>query len=162
MNVIFFTGNLGRDAESRSTSSGDVLSFGVAVRQGISRDGKDEWYRCSIWGQRGANLKQYLTKGAKVTVVGTLSIGEYEGKPQFNVNVTDIDPWCGGKREGGDDSQPRGGSSQRASGGATGGNYAAGRDNYQPSGGGGGGFADDLDDSVPFITNDVRYERRAS
>ena len=141
MNCVFFTGHLGRDAESRSTSSGDVLGFSVAVRQGISRDAKDEWYRCSIWGQRGANIKQYLTKGAKVTVVGTLSIGEFEGKPQFNVNVTEIDPFCGGKREGGDDSQPRPATSQRASGG----DYGAARDSAQPS----GGF-DDLDSDTPF------------
>lgn len=140
MNVIFFTGNVGSDSEIRSTNSGDVLGFSVAVRQGISRDAESKWYRCSIWGQRGSNLKQHIVKGAKVAVVGTLSIGEYEGKPQFNVNVTDIDPWCGGKREGGDDTGSRGATSGRASGG----DYGAARDNAQPA------FDPDLDDDPPF------------
>lgn len=128
MNCVFFTGNVGKDAETRSTQSGDVLSFSVAVRQGVSRDAKDEWYRCSLWGARGTSLKQHITKGAKVAVCGTLSIGEYDGKPQFNVNVTEIDPFCGGKRDG-----ASGGSDARSAGQASGGWNDA-----------------DLDDSTPF------------
>lgn len=99
MNTIFFTGNLGRDAEARSTQSGDVCSFSVAVRQGFNRDAPSEWYRCSIWGQRGQSLMTHLKKGAKVAVVGELSISSYEGKPQYNVRVAEIDPFCGGKTE---------------------------------------------------------------
>jgi single-strand DNA-binding protein len=100
MNIVYFTGNIGKDAETRDTSKGSVCSFSVAVRQGTSRDAQSEWYRCSIWGQRGQNLASYLVKGAKVSAVGVLEIGEYNDKPQYNVNVLEIDPFCGGKAEG--------------------------------------------------------------
>jgi len=137
MNVIFFSGRIGKDAEMRSTTSGEVLSFSVAVQQGISRDAKSEWYRCSIWGQRANSLKQHLTKGAKVAVVGQLTIGEYDGKAQYNVNVNEIDPFCGGKRDGKDDARDTG---QR--GGAT----AVDHGNFKQE-----AFDADLDDSdLPF------------
>jgi single-strand DNA-binding protein len=130
MNTIFFTGNLGRDAETRSTQSGDVCSFSVAVRQGFNRDAPSEWYRCSIWGQRGQSLMTHLKKGAKVAVVGELSIGQYEGKPQYNVRVAEIDPFCGGKTE------PERGEAKKP---------------YDSGGGTSTGFDADLDDSdVPF------------
>lgn len=138
MNVIYFTGNVGKDAEIRSTTSGEVLSFSVAVQQGISRDAKSEWYRCSVWGQRGNSLKQYITKGAKVAVVGQLTIGEYDGKPQFNVNVNEIDPFCGGKRDGKFEGQ------------ASGGRHVGGGSSDNGGSFSGGGFDSDLDDDVPF------------
>jgi single-strand DNA-binding protein len=131
MNIIHFTGRIGKDAETRSTSKGEVCSFSVAVQQGISRDAKAEWYRCSIWGQRGSNLVSHLTKGAKVSVCGTLAIGEYDGKPQFNVNVLEIDPFCGGKSD----------AAPKEYGNAV---------HKTPATGGGSPFDPDLDDDVPF------------
>lgn len=94
-----FTGNLGRDPETKSTSGGDVCSFSVAVKQGFGRDAKSEWFRCSLWGKRGETVARYLRKGMKVTVVGEMTIGEYNGKPQYDVRVSDVD-WSndGGER----------------------------------------------------------------
>lgn len=86
-----FTGNLGRDPETKSTSGGDVCSFSVAVKQGYGRDAKSEWFRCSVWGKRGETIARYLRKGMKVTVVGEMTIGEYQGKPQYDVRVADVD-----------------------------------------------------------------------
>lgn len=126
MNVIHFTGNVGKDAETRSTQKGDVCSFSVAVRNGQSRDADSVWYRCTIWGQRGQNLVTHIKKGSKVAIVGDLTFGEYEGKPQYNVNVLDIDPFCGGK--------PATGSAAPNGANASGGYDAA------------------LDDDVPFAT----------
>lgn len=92
MQIIHFTGNLGRDPESRSTNSGDtVCSFSVAVKQGFGRDAKSEWFRCSVWGKRGETVNRFLRKGMKVTVAGELVIGEYNGKPQYDVRVIDVD-----------------------------------------------------------------------
>jgi single-strand DNA-binding protein len=140
MNTVFFTGNIGNDAETRTVGQSEVCNFNVAVRQGQSRDAKSEWYRCAIWGQRGSQLKSYLTKGAKVAVVGELEIGEYNGKPQFNVRVADIDPFCGGKRDEQKSDQRR-----------------------EPDGSRGApqqAFDRDLDDDVPFVSSDFAIERR--
>lgn len=127
MNFIHFTGNLGSDAESRNTTSGDVCSFSVAVRQGTSRDAETQWYRCTIWGQRGQQLMTHLKKGAKVAVAGEFSIGEYQGKPEYKVRVSDIDPFCGGNRPAGGQTEQRRSTSAAS-----------------------GGLDADLEDEVPF------------
>jgi single-strand DNA-binding protein len=135
MQIITISGNLGRDAELRSTQNGDkVLSFSVGVRQGFDRDTKSEWFRCLVWGKRAESISQYLLKGVRVSVVGTLKIGEYQGRPQYDVSVNEVE-W------------------ERRQGDAP----------HQQSRGGGGGstFDADLDDSVPFISCDPRRETRA-
>lgn len=123
MQVITISGNLGRDAELRSTQSGDdVCSFSVGVQNGYGRDAGTIWYRCSIWGQRGKALADKLRKGSRVFVVGQLTIGEYQGKPQYDVRVAEVD-------------------------------FTKSASEPAPSTGGGGGETwDDLEtDSVPFM-----------
>lgn len=110
MNTIFFTGNVGKDAEVRTVNGTDVCNFSVAVKQGFGRDAKSEWYRVAIWGQRGSQLAQYILKGSKVAVVGELEIGSYDGKPQYNVRAHEVDPFCGGKPR---DDQDTGGALRR-------------------------------------------------
>lgn len=83
MNNLFIIGNLTSDPESRSTQSGkQVSTFTVAVnRNGI--DGAD-YFRVSAWGKLGELCKQYLAKGRKVSVTGSIRAGAYvnsEGKP---------------------------------------------------------------------------------
>lgn len=92
MQILTLTGNLGRDPELRSTQGGDqVCSFSVASKQGFKRDAPTEWFRCSVWGKRGETIHSNLRKGMKVTVVGEFTIGEYQGKPQYDVRVSDVD-----------------------------------------------------------------------
>lgn len=91
MQTITIAGRIGRDAETRSTQTGDtVTGFTVAVDQRNGRDKTTNWWRCSIWGKRGEALAQYLTKGASVTVSGEFSLSEYEGKPQLNIRANEI------------------------------------------------------------------------
>jgi single-strand DNA-binding protein len=135
MNIVFFTGNVGGDAEVRTVGQSDVCNFSVAVKQGFGRDAKTEWYRVAVWGQRSSSIAQHIKKGGKVAVVGELEIGSYNGKPQYNVRAHEVDPFCGGKRED------------------TGG---AG----SPGGGGGSAYDPDLDDNVPFLSCDPRRENR--
>lgn len=99
MQTIVLTGNVGRDPEQRSTQGGDsVTSFSVAVRQGFKRDAPSVWFRCSVWGKRGDTIRDHVRKGTKVTVVGELTIGEYQGKPQYDVRVNDVDWQPSGER----------------------------------------------------------------
>ena len=138
MNTVFFTGNVGKDAEVRTVNGTDVCNFSVAVKQGFSRDAPTEWYRVAVWGQRANQLAQYITKGAKVAVVGELEIGSYDGKPQYNVRANEVDPFCGGKR---DDTGNGGGG-------------------YQPAPAHKPAFDSDLEDDVPFASCDPALERR--
>lgn len=92
MQRVFITGGIGRDAELKATKAGDeVLTFPVGVSQGFGDAKTTNWFRCSMWGKRARNLQQYLLKGAKVAVSGALTIGEYEGKAQFNVTVDEVE-----------------------------------------------------------------------
>lgn len=102
MQILTLTGNVGRDPELRTTQGGDqVCSFSVASKQGFKRDAKTEWFRCSVWGKRGETIAANLRKGTKVTVVGELTIGEYQGKPQYDVRVAEVD-WAPAARSDGD------------------------------------------------------------
>lgn len=92
MQLITISGNLGRDAELRSTNSGDqICSFSVGVKQGWGDKASSNWFRCNLWGKRAESINGKLTKGLKVVVVGELTIGEYQGKPQYDVRVSEVE-----------------------------------------------------------------------
>ncbi len=85
---IVLVGNLGRDPEMRYTPNGTpVTSFSVATnRKYTASDGqlRDEtlWFRISVWGKQAETCNQYLGKGQKVLVEGTL-IGDENGGPRI-------------------------------------------------------------------------------
>lgn len=85
---IVLVGNLGRDPEMRYTPNGTpVTSFSVATnRKYTASDGqiKDEtlWFRISVWGKQAETCNQYLTKGQKVLVEGSL-VGDENGGPRI-------------------------------------------------------------------------------
>ena len=53
MNNWNFTGNLGKDAETKTTPSGtSVCTFSVAVKSGYGDNQKTTWANCSLFGKR--------------------------------------------------------------------------------------------------------------
>jgi single-strand DNA-binding protein len=105
MNNWAFTGNLGRDAESRFTASGDlVVSFSVAVKSGFGDKALTSWVNCNLWGKRGEALASYLKKGTLVGITGEASLREWTDKDQqkrvsLDVRVNDL-TLLGGKPGG--------------------------------------------------------------
>ena len=98
MIIAVISGNLGNDAELRHLNEGTVvLSFGVASNQKVKGEKITTWVRCSLFGERAQKLAQYLTKGTKVTVSGTLSTREYEGKTYLELRVDQLE-FMGGER----------------------------------------------------------------
>jgi len=92
MQTITISGNIGKDAELRTTQGGDdVLSFNVGSKQGWGDSASTNWFRCSVWGKRARTLQQYLLKGVKVVAQGELSVSMYEGKTQLNVRVNEVE-----------------------------------------------------------------------
>jgi single-strand DNA-binding protein len=134
MQFISITGRVGGDAETRSAGSGTVTNFNCAVDQGWGDNKQTNWFRVAIWGDRGSKLAQYIKKGEKVAVTGELVIGDYNGKPQYEIRVAEIDPFMSGKKEGGG-TAPR---------------------DPQPA----HSFDAELEDDVPFITSDPAFEAR--
>jgi len=98
MNVWNFTGNLGKDADVRSISSGtSVCSFSVAVTSGYGDKEKTTWVQCGLFGKRAeGSLPQYLVKGQKVAISGEAFLDEWDGKDGakhsvMKVNVNSLD-----------------------------------------------------------------------
>lgn len=134
MQKLIIAGNVGRDAELRSTQSGDkVLSFPLAVDNGKDQQGNKRpatWYDCSVWGKRAESLASYIHKGDKLTLEGRPTARAHDGKAYLGLSVSEL-TFMGGNSQG-----------------------QTNRDNgsYDPNGGYGAGGrpGGDLDDEVPF------------
>lgn len=83
MNKLTIIGNLTRDPELRTTSTGlNVCSFTVAVnrrRSANSNQPEADFFRVTAWRQLGENCQRFLAKGRKVAVVGSVSVSTYTG-----------------------------------------------------------------------------------
>ena len=87
-----FTGNLGKDAETKTMQDGMLqIRFNVAVNQG--RDKDPLWVGCAYYREasQGAALAQYLKKGKSVLVEGLPSLSEYQGKTYINCRAQFIE-----------------------------------------------------------------------
>lgn len=96
MNVITFTGNLGKDAEVRYAPNGDTIaSFSVALSHGYGDKKGTAWLRCSLFGKRAESIAPYLVKGQLVGIVGEFAPREYEKDGQtrmsLDVRVSNVD-----------------------------------------------------------------------
>lgn len=93
MNSLHIIGNLTRDPETRTTTSGStVCSFTVAVnrRKKVSGQPDADFFRVSAWNKLGENCQKYLAKGRKVCIVGSVTAHAYttqDGKPGASLEV---------------------------------------------------------------------------
>lgn len=148
--VATAVGNLGKDAEYKTTQGGaEMCSFSVATTSGYGDAKQTLWVDVTKWGKGAEGLSKLLTKGTKVTAIGELSTREHNGKTYVQMRADHV-ILQGGRQD-----------AERQSGGA-------GRDKPRGAQGGGGmgmnngsPFPDDLDDEVPFVSWDPALERRA-
>ena len=84
---VMIIGNLGADPEMRYTPSGRaVTQFNVAVNQSTKNQQTNEWveatdwFRVSVWGDRGERAAENLRKGNRVFVEGRFKTREFEGR----------------------------------------------------------------------------------
>lgn len=97
---VTVAGRLGKDAELRQAGNSQVCSFSVAGDTGFGDRKQSHWFNCSLWGNQGAALQQYLRKGQQVTVIGEYSEREYEGKQYKELRVNSIELQGGGQSQG--------------------------------------------------------------
>lgn len=102
MNIGIFAGRVGKDAVLRRTQAGKpVLGFSVAVDVYVGGGEKETlWVDCSMWGERGQKVAEYVTKGSSVTVQGRITLDSYEGKPKLKLDVQELTLQGGGQGEG--------------------------------------------------------------
>jgi single-strand DNA-binding protein len=96
LNRVQIIGNLGADPELRSTTSGArVASLSVATsrrwtnRQGEQQE-KTEWHKVIFWEKLADICEQYLKRGDRVYVEGSLEYRQYEDKEGQTRYVTEI------------------------------------------------------------------------
>lgn len=79
--TIQFQGRLTNEPQQRQVSNYTVTNIDVAV-DGRQKDQqgntKAEYYRVSVWGNRGDFVRNYLHKGQPVMVSGTLTTHQYK------------------------------------------------------------------------------------
>lgn len=87
---ITITGYLSRDAEQRQTQGGQsVTALNIPVKQGWGDKEQTNWFRANVWGKR-SDFAAKFRKGEFICVTGELTIGEYNGKPQYEINASDF------------------------------------------------------------------------
>ena len=111
MNAWQFTGNVGKDAESRFLPNGDpVVSFSVGVKSGYGEKATTTWARCAMFGKRAELVSQYLTKGQLVGISGEVTLREWndkEGQKRNSLEVRVNDLTLLGKKDGQQAAAPR-------------------------------------------------------
>ena len=162
VNKVILIGNLGADPEIRSLNSGDrVANLRIATSETWrdkstgERKEKTEWHRVVIFNENLVKVaEQYLRKGSKVYIEGSLQTRKYQdqsGAERFSTEIV-LQKFRGELTM----LDGRGDGAEAGEGGGVGGGY---------SNGGGGGFSSgprnqsaapredfsaDLDDEIPF------------
>lgn len=183
VNRVFLLGNLGEDAELRTTHGGQsICKMRLACSESYLdkdkvRQERTEWVNVVIFGKRGEALGKILTKGSRIFVEGSLRTSSYDdrdGNKRYKTEVIAsnvvLNGGGKGKREGDADAPPESGRSGGGGGRSGGGGYSRKSDDSDGGnrgGGHGGGGAkapradtppDDggygnYDDEIPFISS---------
>lgn len=97
VNKVILIGNLGADPEVRYTGAGTpVANFRMATSESWIDKGsgqkqeRTEWHRIVAWGKLGENVGQYLGKGSKCYVEGTLQTRKWQDRDGADRYTTEI------------------------------------------------------------------------
>ncbi len=145
MNIFTGIGRLGRDAEVKYTQAGKaVTTFAVAIEEGFGDNKVTSWLDCVLFGERGEKLAEYIRKGDRIGVTGSIRLDTYttrDGaeKSKIALRVADL-TLLGDKREG----QPN-------TGGGHGGSRGGAPQRQRPAPATQQPTDDFADDDIPFI-----------
>ena len=94
MNKVILIGNLTRDPELNTTTTGiSVCKFSIAVqRRFVNSEGEREadFINIVAWRGLGENCHKYLRKGSKAAVVGNIQTRSYDAEDGTKRYVTEI------------------------------------------------------------------------
>lgn len=89
MNKAFIVGNLTREPEVKTTTTGQtVCNFTIAVSRRFKKDETD-YIPIVVWNKQAENCGKYLSQGSKVSVSGEIQTRNYDGK-NGKVYVTEV------------------------------------------------------------------------
>jgi single-strand DNA-binding protein len=94
MNKVILIGNLAKDVELATTQSGkSVAKFSLAVNRNFtnaSGERECDFFNIVVWGQLAERCDQYLSKGKKAAISGSLQTHSYENKDGNTVYTTEV------------------------------------------------------------------------
>ena len=97
VNKVILIGNLGRDPETRYTASGSAVTNITLATSETWRDKqtgeqqeRTEWHRVVFFGKLGEIAGEYLRKGSKVYVEGSLRTRKWQGQDGQDRYTTEI------------------------------------------------------------------------
>ncbi|MGE6389307.1 single-stranded DNA-binding protein [Psychrobacter pacificensis] len=124
VNKVIIIGNLGADPEARQfNNGGSVTNISVATseqwtdKQSGEKREATEWHRISLFNRLGEIAAQYLRKGSKVYIEGSLRTRKYQDQNGQDRYITEIraeqmqmlDGMSGGQSDNGGFSNNQGG-----------------------------------------------------
>lgn len=96
LNKVLLIGNVGRDPEVRYTQAGKaVANFTLATKESWNgNDGKKqertEWHRCVAWEKTAEVIGEWVKKGSRVHLEGTIQTREWTNKENVKQYTTEI------------------------------------------------------------------------
>jgi single-strand DNA-binding protein len=96
VNKVILIGRLGRDPETRYTSSGQaVCNFTLATDESFKdrageRQKRTEWHRIVMWGKLAEISQQYLKKGTMIYIEGRLQTRQWDDRSGNKRTTTEI------------------------------------------------------------------------
>lgn len=113
LNKVLLIGNVGSEAEVRTTGGGQkVAKFSIATNRiwndkNGQKQEKVEWHRVTAWGKLADIVEEYVHKGDRIYVDGSIEYSQTEGdggvRYWTDINAREI--LLLGSREGGQQSQ---------------------------------------------------------
>ena len=106
VNRVTLLGNVGRDPETRTAQSGDIIvSFSLATSESWKdkasgeRKEQTEWHRVVVFDQQIAGVvEKYVVKGSQLYIEGQIQSRKYTDKDGIERQITEIVvPRFGGK-----------------------------------------------------------------
>ncbi len=154
LNKVMLIGNVGSEPEMRTTAGGKrVAKFSVATNRSYTdRSGqqqeKTEWHRCTAWDRIAEIIEQYVHKGDRIYIEGSIEYSQTEdegGKPRYwtDIVVREMLMLSGGGGASGGGGMGGGGQEYGNRGGAA-------RRPAAPAPGPAGSPFDNDDDDLPF------------
>ena len=108
MNKWIGIGRICSDPEVRTTNDGkSVAKYRLAVNRAFKREGQDEadFLNCVVFGKGAEFVQNYLTKGMKIAVEGSIRTGSYEkdGVKHYTTDImVDRQEFCESRNSRGD------------------------------------------------------------
>lgn len=80
MNITTITGNLTKEWEVKKSKDGKTVIATNVIADNDFQNERTNFFNIKVIGKIGESYPKYTGKGSKVTIVGKMSLTDYEGK----------------------------------------------------------------------------------